>query len=511
MLAPARTEMVFIPADPPRQGRLALWSPGSARPPTDPPGGVLGQVELVTPTGPRDPRPRRRRIQARLLDIPAALALFSEPSSPRTEPGTASERAWSAAVLAGVCLVARGRVLPSLTTAGHGAWHVGPLDDTDRAWLRALVAALPATAYAVPVPGSRPVRLVDPQELVRACWDAIADTLARSSTIEPASPSPTNMAAGLAAFAAPAPMPVPGATDWLTDGARAERTGARVVLRIEPPVACIDGDFHAALALRSVADPSLLIDVGDLWQAPAAVLARLGPEAETDLLLGLRRGARAWPPLASVLDAATPASLALPDEALEALFGSGAQALAGAGIEVLWPAELFADPLRLRGSARSAPTPAGAVAGFSMDQLLEFTWRPAPGGDGGEPLTDAEVAVLAEAKRPVVRLRGRWIRADPALLERLRRGRTRPLRAIEALAAALSGTVDIDGERVDFGVEGGLGELASLLAATAGDGPWRRSARRGSRRTARPAAPVPASWVGLALADDLRRARRVPG
>src|SRR5687768_7791271 len=91
--------------------------------------------------------------------------------------------------------------------------------------------------HAVPVPGSRPVRLLDPQELVRACWDAVADTLARAAGVEFGTPAaPAGMAPGVAAFAAPAPLPVPGPTDWLTESARAEHAGARVVLRIEPPV-----------------------------------------------------------------------------------------------------------------------------------------------------------------------------------------------------------------------------------------------------------------------------------
>ena len=527
MLAPDRLEMVFIPADPPRLGRLALWSPGAAAPPHAPSRGVIEALELVTLTGSAQAQPRRRRVQARLLDVTAALAMFTEPTTPQVALETPSARAWSTAMLAGLGLVARGRLLPALTPSGHGAWRAGPLDDADHAWLRALVAALPATAYAVPVPGSQPVRLLDPVDLVRACWDAIADTLVRPGAVEFGGPAhfsapshdpshdpshktgevPATTAA-LAAFAAPTPLPVPGPTDWLTESARAEQVGARVVLRIEPPADHPDqrdhpdqgghldqgdhgdhgdhgalgqrgpdqsGAFHAALALRSVADPSLLIDVSELWAAPAAVLARLGHEAETDLLLGLRRGSRAWPPLSPVLDAAAPAALPLSDAALEELFGAGAQALQGAGIEVLWPAEIFADTLRLRASARSAPAPPGAAAGFTMSQLLEFSWRPALSGsngdgDAGEPLTDAEIDSLTEAKRPVVRLRGRWVRADPALLERLRRRQRRPLRAIDALAAALSGTLDIDGEQVEFGVEGGLGDLAAQLRAAAGLG-----------------------------------------
>ena len=52
------------------------------------------------------------------------------------------------------------------------------------------------------------------------------------------------------------------------------------------------------LQLRSTADPSLIVDAGALWSQPEAVLTRFGTQAETDLLLALRRGAAVWPPLA---------------------------------------------------------------------------------------------------------------------------------------------------------------------------------------------------------------------
>ena len=69
---------------------------------------------------------------------------------------------------------------------------------------------------------------------------------------------------------------------------------------------------------------------------------------------------------------------------------------------------------------------------------------------GGEALTAEEVAALAEAKRPLVRLRGRWVRVDRELLERLRRRRGPRITAAEALAAALTGSLMVDGELVEF-------------------------------------------------------------
>ena len=53
---------------------------------------------------------------------------------------------------------------------------------------------------------------------------------------------------------------------------------------------------------------------------------------------------------------------------------------------------------------------------FGRDQLVEFRWELAVGDD---TLTEDEIAVLAETKAPVLRLRGQWVALDP---DQLRRG-----------------------------------------------------------------------------------------
>ena len=103
---------------------------------------------------------------------------------------------WAAAAAAGVGLVARGRLLPTVTAAGADAWRAGPLDAADLAWLRELAACFPAAAHALAIPGSRPMRLRSPESLIRDLWDAIADMLARTAAAPYAASSP--------AFAAPA-------------------------------------------------------------------------------------------------------------------------------------------------------------------------------------------------------------------------------------------------------------------------------------------------------------------
>ena len=439
------TEVVYVPADPPRAGAIACWDDHRDI-------GADGSVDLVLPSS---ARLRRRTVPARLVPVRDALPLLLD--LPPT--ASASARMWSSAALSGLGLLARGRLQPALSDDGYGAWRAGPLDPSDRAWLAQLAKTMPPLAYALARAGT-PLRVPTPGSLVRAFWDALADAMVRTpaAAIEVREP----------AFAAIEPVRVEGPTAWLTEIAAADHAGATVVLRMqapaEPPETDGDDDlldgFSADLLMRSVADPSLLVDVADLWDAPVSVLTRLGSKAESDLLLGLRRGARAWPPLGATLAAATPEALDLGSADVEDLLGRAGEDLAGAGIEVLWPAELFAGELRAQATIKTAAPPGRGPAGFSLDQLLEFTWRPTL---DGEVLSEAEVEQLAEAKRSLVRLRGRWVRVDRDLVERLRRRRRRSLTAGEALAAALTGIVEVDGEQVEVAAEGVLAELAQSL------------------------------------------------
>jgi len=470
----------FVPADPPRAGAFAVWGDGQGP----------DELDLVLPVG---GGARRRRVRGRLLPLASALPALLAPAA---GGASASVAAWSAAVAAGVVLVARGRLLPAASPDGYGAWRVGPLDAADLDWLRRIAAAMPPQGHALPVDRRRPLRLRSPEGLVRELWDAIADTLVRTPAAVHAS--------GARAFAAVEPVPVGELAGWLAETRQGLDAGAQVQLRVEPPVK-EEEPFAAVVQVRSAADPSLVVDAGELWSAPAAVLARLGERAETDLLLALRRGARAWPPLAPLLRSAAPTEVSLEEEQLVELLETGAEALGGAGIEVLWPAELLGAGLEVRATV-ATPAPAGAAqAAFRLEALLRFDWQVTV---GGEVLTAEEVAALAEAKRPLVRLRGRWVRVNRELLERLRRRRGPRVTAAEALAAALTGSLVVDGDRVEFSAAGPLADLVDRLA---GAGRAAVAPPEDLRATLRPYQRRGLSWLaqmcelglGGCLADDM--------
>ena len=513
-------ELVFVPNEIPRRGVFALWGKGSGS----------AKLELVFPGGSYGLR--KRLISADLIPLAEALPalLVIDPQARMRR----SARVWAAATAAGVGLVARGRLLPTVGPDETDVWRAGPLDPADLSWLRELATAFPPTAHALAVPGSRPMRLRSPEALVRELWDAIADMIARS-------PAATRTTAS-SAFAATEPTQVGDLAEWLADTADGLSAGARLGLRIEAaaePVA--DGEqeaepygvddepaanlagivarlddqaeeetspaFRLVLQLRSTADPSLIVDAGALWSQPETVLARFGQQAETDLLLALRRGALVWPPLAEVLRQASPSVVDLDDDALTSLLGPAAEELAGAGIEVLWPSSLLGGGIKLR----AVPTPAPEKltdGGFGLEALLDFRWQLTLDG----ALLDAdEIAALAEAKRPLIRLRGRWVILDPALLDRLRRPPRTRMRAAEALGAVLAGAAEIDGETVTVAAaEGPLADLARQIASIA-SAPPPLDPPAGLAATLRPYQLRGLAWlagmceagVGGCLADDM--------
>ncbi len=416
------------------------------------PDAPAGEVELVLAMGAAG-TVRRRRVPARL--VPMAVAVPWLATLPVSDGLSPSVAAWAAAAKLGVALVARGRLLPAASPGGFDAWRAGPLDPGDLAHLRALAAAFPPQAHALAIAGSRPLRIRSPESLVRELWDAIADVLVRSPAAARATAHP--------AFAAIEPTSVAELADWLAAAGVPPEAGTRPGLRLELPEGP-DGNFRAVVQLQGRLDASLVVDAAEVWDAPGPVLARLGEEAETDLLLGLRRGARAWPPLGRVLEEARPAALELDDDEVAELLGPAADALAGAGLDVLWPTEVVGD-LSVR-AVVATPAPSSVTeAAFGLDGLLEFRWELALGDDR---LSAAEVSALAEAKRPLVRLRGRWVMADPALLQRLR-GKAPRLAGVEALAAALAGSLEVDGQVVEVRAEGGLADLAQRLAQLGAD------------------------------------------
>ncbi|AZS84089.1 DEAD/DEAH box helicase [Streptomyces griseoviridis] len=445
---PTRLAAVFLPAPLPRDGRIAFWDPEDGPLPAED-----TQLTVVRPHG---AGVRRRTVPALTLPVAEALPLLARARrDPAAHPATAC---WGAATLHALRLTARGRLLPGLTAAGHDAWRAGPLEPDDIAHLRAVAAALPAEGHPVPLPGPGPLRLPDPEALVRAFLDAVADTLPRT----PAAP----YACGLP-FADRRPQRLPGAEDWAAEVAAGMDAGVRVSLRLDLSAHDLfdaDEDVRGAGAaivqVHSLADPTLVTDAATLWSGGADAV--FGPRARVDAALAVRRAARVWSPLDRLTEQDVPDVLALSDDEVGDLLGVAATRLAAAGVAVHWPRDLAQD---LTVAAVVRPAPGSATDGtgfFESEELLQFRWQLALGGD---PLSDAEMDALAEAHRPVVRLRDQWVLVDPALVRKARRRDLGLLDPVDALSVALTGSAEVDGETVEAVPTGALAALRDRLTA----------------------------------------------
>uniref|UniRef100_A0AAU2JKE8 DEAD/DEAH box helicase n=1 Tax=Streptomyces sp. NBC_00049 TaxID=2903617 RepID=A0AAU2JKE8_9ACTN len=452
-----RHAAVFLPAAVPRQGRIAFWAPdGDALPE------AAGTPTRLTVVRPHGDGVRSRTVPAVTFSVTAALPLLAHAArSPVAHPAT---RAWGTAAVQALTLAARGRLLPGLTPEGVDAWRAGPLDAADVDHLRAVAAALPHEGYATPLAGRRPLSLPEPEALVRAFLDAVADSLPRTPAAAVAAGRP---------FAAREPQQVPGIRDWAAQVAAGSDTGVGISLRLDLSSFRLFDDSGdesespeevrragaAVVQVHSLADPTLVTDAGQLWAGAAA--AGFGPRARIDAVLALRRAARVWPPLLRLLDQPVPDVLALSDPELEDLLGTAATRLAAAGVLVHWPREL-ARTLSATAVVRST-APGSATDGtafFDAEHLFAFSWELALGGDR---LTPGEMDALAQAHRPVVRLRDQWVRVDPELVRKARKRELGLLDPVDALATVLSGTADIDGEPVEAVPVGALAALRERL------------------------------------------------
>lgn len=443
-----RLAAVFLPAPLPREGRMAFWDPEDGPLPD-------GHTDL-TVVRPHGAGVRRRTAPALELPLAEALPLLVRARrDPAAHPATAC---WGAAALHALRLTARGRLLPGLTATGHDAWRAGPLDPDDIAHLRAIAAALPHEGHAVPLPGPGPLRLPAPEALMRSFLDAVADTLPRTPAAPLASGRP---------FADRRPQRLPGAQDWAAEVAAGMDAGVRISLRLDLSAYDLFDEGGRArsagaaiVQVHSLADPTLVADAAALWSGEADTV--FGPRARVDAALAVRRAARVWAPLDRLAEQDVPDVLALSEEELGDLLGVAATRLAAAGVAVHWPRDLAQD-LSAAAVVRSAPGSATDGTGFfESEELLQFRWQLALGGD---PLSEAEMDALAEAHRPVVRLRDQWVLVDPALVRKARKRELGLLDPVDALSVALTGSAEVDGETVEAVPVGALAVLRDRLTA----------------------------------------------
>lgn len=455
MAALAECAAVLIPSDPPREGHVAFWRRDAAAPP--------GAGESLSVVRPHGTSARRLEVAATVMPVAEALEVLTQARRmPGADPAIAF---WGAATVLALQLLARGRLLPGVSPGGFDAWRIGPYDNEDMMRVRELAAAMPPEAGRCP-PRARqrwsyrgPSRccavfwMRSPMSwhvLRRALWPRAVmpgPRPPRRRCRTSASGRPVSQRASMRGLGSPCGSNSPARATGATPGtARMTAPGRR--RRCGPSSSCT--------TLPTPWSPTPARSGPATRRQP-----RFGPSDRAEALLALSRAAHAWPPLERLLKVRIPAELALSDAEVSELLGDGSAALAAAGVQVHWPKELARQLLTHAVVEPAAKTASDLPSLLSADALLSFRWQFTL---GGRELDPAELERLAEAKRPLVRLRDQWVLIDPEVLARAQERKACELTPLEALGTVLAGSADIDGQRVKVTAGGWLVELKERLA-----------------------------------------------
>lgn len=407
--------------------------------------------------GPGGIMPRRATVTGTAVPLGLALPTLLAPS----DGEHASVTGWRHALRLALHCVAQQRVHPALTASGGDCWRVGPITDPLREAVTALATQLPPEGHCL-LAGTTPVRVSGPETAVWSLLDAIAETMLRTPG--------TATVLGTGPYSGPADQdarPQPELWRWadpIEDTADPHPTPG-LVLRIKQPDT--DTGTGAPMPLAP-ATLHLAPDTGD--ESIPAISVWNGQSPQPDLTPALlpgvrrilRRAARLFAPLEALAAQERPNGTTLSAKDLAELHHSAADPLADLGITLHWPATLLGalTATAVIGTPEDADAPAPGSGYLALERLVDCRWHL---NLDGEPLTDEEMTALAEAAWPLIQLRGRWLLIDHDTQRRARARNLPSLPSPDALAAAFSGALTLDGETLDARPAGALATLVDTL------------------------------------------------
>jgi SNF2 family DNA or RNA helicase len=423
-------------------------------------------------------------------------------------------------------LVRRGRVLPAVHPGGPVAVWRPVITGFDAVARTDLIRRMPPACRA-----SREVTGLPAEDLVAVALDRLVDGLVRTRLAV----AGVEMGDGwLAALTGdPVFTAAPALADELADRLDAwhadASSGAAVRLcfrlshlaELEPdepdataPAPNAEPPRDAWLLeflLQAVDEPSALVTAEDIWRDQYAPLRRWTSHPQERLLGGLGRASRLYPDLDAALRVPRPVDMVLDTEEAHR-FLSQAGLLEEAGYGVLLPKWWRDRPslgLALTVRTRDPITPVLRDQAADLAHLVDYDWGLAL---GGRTLTSVELADLAKAKVPLVRMRGKWVWLDA---ERLDAGLRFLARGGGSMTAgdALRTIRLLPPEELPLPVTatGGEGWLADLLAGEADERLELLEPPSGLNGTLRPYQRRGFSWLafmdglglGSCLADDM--------
>ncbi|MEO6084032.1 MAG: DEAD/DEAH box helicase [Umezawaea sp.] len=299
--------------------------------------------------------------------------------------------------------------------------------------------------------------------------------------------------------------------------ASAERDNAvRVCFRLSSPDqgGFANEEWRLEFLLQAVDEPSVLVPAEQTWRDDG-VLWRWVDHPQELLLADLGRASRLYPELDVALRERHPTRLEL-DAAGAYEFLTRAALLAQAGFGVLLPT-WWREPRRLTlrlttsTAKRGDPGVVESESKMGLKALADYRWDLAL---GEERLTEEELAELAAAKTPLVKVRGQWVHVDQerltAGLAFLKRGGTGRMPAEQVL---LQSWQEPEDSKLPLPVTGvhGDGWLGDLLSGRAEQRLEPVESPAGLHATLRPYQSRGLAWLafldelglGACLADDM--------
>ncbi|MCD9198290.1 DEAD/DEAH box helicase [Aeromicrobium wangtongii] len=200
-------------------------------------------------------------------------------------------------------------------------------------------------------------------------------------------------------------------------------------------------------------------DANDLFNGSTHPMAE---DAKEPTAAMLRRLEAWWQPAAALRDPHSRGAVTVSPDSLARLGDrSLAPTFMANRIEVRWPPELVRE-LSTSAIVRRQETPGSdRPSAFTQGQLFTFDWQVALGQD---VLSPTELDQLAASQTGLLRLRDRWVFVDKAKLHRVLENRTHHISALEALRAAVTGEMEIDGRKTEVDTVGWLEEVRRKLA-----------------------------------------------
>ena len=301
----------------------------------------------------------------------------------------------------------------------------------------------------------------------------------------------------------------PGQADFLDAVANAtlRPPGARLVVGDSPyagPARMLGTDAAQwADRCAETADPTPAGPMSLRIHLPAHEKPTLRAELRADHLghaehRVLRRATRCWPPLERIRGDGEIRG----EDAVE-LLGPAGEQLAAHGITVEWPSDLVSGlgaSVVLRSRTTASPSTLSGLGDVDLNWQLTLD---------DDPLSETEVTAVATAADALVRLRERWVLVDPVTARRASGRELGELTVAQALGAALTGQIAVDGQDVPCTAAGRLVDLIGMLRGAGTQDPidmpqGLNAILRGyQRRAVQWLARTTALGFGALLADDM--------